>query len=79
MTPKKTRKFTKQMQKDGYGDFPKIDAYDVDGELIIKDGHHRARAAVNAGVKKVPINRISVTDEAMKQTLRNQVFDAKLN
>jgi hypothetical protein len=79
MTPRKTRKFTKKMQQDGYSDFPEIDAYDVDGELIIKDGHHRARAAVNAGITEVPINRIPVTDEAMKQTLRNQAFDAKLN
>jgi len=79
MTPKKTRKFTKAMQKDGFGDFPKVDVFDVDGDLIINDGHHRVRAAVQAGLNKVPVNVQKVTNEAQKSRLKKQVFDAKIN
>ncbi len=48
-------------------------------ELFIKDGHHRAKAALQAGLKGVPINRLPVTNEASKKIIRDEAFDAKFN
>ena len=78
MRQNNTKRIMKDMQKNGFDDKHPIKVFDVDGDLIIKDGHHRARAAVMAGIKEVPIDKARVTDSAMKKILRDQVLDAKL-
>jgi RHS repeat-associated protein len=58
MTGNKIKRYTSVMRaQDGYGAFPPIEAADVgDEEFIIIDGHHRAEAAIRAGLPKVPVN-----------------------
>ncbi|PMZ04372.1 hypothetical protein C1Y08_09870 [Pseudomonas sp. FW306-02-F02-AA] len=54
----------------GYDENYPIDAANVDGKLIILDGHHRAEAASKAGIKDVPVNVHSVTKEEADQLMR---------
>jgi filamentous hemagglutinin len=58
------------MAADGYGNFPPIDAANVEGRLIILDGHHRASAAARAGLREVPVNIYPVSSEEAAQLMR---------
>lgn len=58
------------MRENGFDQNQPIEAADVDGKLIILDGHHRTKAAIGAGVKKVPVNVNKVTREQADQLLR---------
>jgi RHS repeat-associated protein len=76
MTPSKVKRFTKDMKTNGYGEYPAIDAANVDGRLIIIDGHHRAQAAQKAGIKEVPVNVHSV-DKAQGDQLMREVGEVR--
>jgi len=58
------------MQQRGYDPNHPIDVADVDGRQIIVDGHHRARAAAQAGIKEVPVRVHSVISTQADQLLR---------
>nr|WP_254608576.1 ParB N-terminal domain-containing protein [Burkholderia lata] len=61
----------------GYGTFPPIEAADVgDGQLVIVDGHHRAEAAIKAGIPEVPVNVTTVSPEVAEQ-LKDEAAMAK--
>ncbi|MEW9679167.1 ParB N-terminal domain-containing protein [Pseudomonas sp. TE50-2] len=47
-----------------------MDVANVNGKLIIIDGHHRAEAAAKAGIKNVPVNVDGVTREQADQLMR---------
>jgi len=44
------------MRENGFDQNKPIDAADVDGRLIILDGHHRTKGAIGARIKEVPVN-----------------------
>lgn len=69
MTGSKVERFKKAMKTDGYGNFPPIDAANVEGRLIIIDGHHRAAAAARVGVREVPVNVRNVSAEEASQLM----------
>ena len=54
-----------------------IEAADVDGKLIILDGHHCTKAAIGAGIKEVPVNVNKVTKNQADQLLR-EVAESRL-
>jgi len=77
MSKNQIKKLTKDMQQNGWNG-PPIKVYVVDGKTIIVDGHHRAAAARQAGLKDVPVEYITeaelknawkvTPDELLKQT-----------
>ncbi|WP_338338190.1 ParB/RepB/Spo0J family partition protein, partial [Xanthomonas citri] len=64
------KRFTKDMKANGYDVNHPIDVANVEGKLIIVDGHHRALAAPRAGIKNVPVNVHDVTKEQADQLMR---------
>ncbi|WP_157836409.1 MULTISPECIES: ParB/RepB/Spo0J family partition protein [Xanthomonas] len=64
------KRLTKDMKANGYDVNNPIDVANVDGKLIIIDGHHRALAAPRAGIKEVPVNVHGVTREQADQLMR---------
>ncbi len=70
MSGSQVKRLTKDMKANGYDANQPIDAANVDGKLIILDGHHRAQAASKAGIKDVPVNVHSVTREQAHQLMR---------
>ncbi|WP_415839686.1 polymorphic toxin-type HINT domain-containing protein [Paenibacillus tarimensis] len=67
MTGNKIKKIAKNMKQNGWDGEP-IKVYVVKGKTIIVDGHHRATAAKQAGLKNVPIEYVSEAE--LKSTWR---------
>lgn len=65
MTGNKVKRYASAMRNQGgYGDFPPVEAADVgNGNLVIVDGHHRAEAAMKAGIPEIPVNVTAVSPE----------------
>jgi hypothetical protein len=57
----KVDRLRKKMKTMGYDEAYPIDYAEVDGRMIITDGHHRAEAAVKAKLPSVPVNRVEVS------------------
>ena len=64
------RRLKKDMKKNGFNPEHPIEIAEIDGRKIIIDGHHRARAAGAAGIKKVPVVVKEVTPEQAIRYLR---------
>jgi ParB-like chromosome segregation protein Spo0J len=64
------------MQEKGYDDAHPIDVSEIDGELVIIDGHHRRQAAIGSGIKSVPVV-IHEVDSQTVEKLRKDVWEAK--
>ncbi|WP_237046087.1 RHS repeat-associated core domain-containing protein [Aquipseudomonas alcaligenes] len=64
------KRLAKDMKANGYDANHPIDAANVDGKLVILDGHHRAQAAAKAGIKGVPVNVHNVSREHADQLMR---------
>ncbi|WP_196493892.1 RHS repeat-associated core domain-containing protein, partial [Burkholderia stagnalis] len=78
MTGNKVKRYASAMRaQGGFGTFPPIEAADVgEGKLVIIDGHHRAEAAMKAGVPEVPVNVTTVSPEEAAQ-LKDEADMAK--
>ncbi|MBZ5795174.1 RHS domain-containing protein [Burkholderia contaminans] len=78
MTGNKVKRYASAMRaQGGFGTFPPIEAADVgDGKLVIIDGHHRAEAAMKAGIPEVPVNVTTVSPEEATQ-LKDEADMAK--
>ena len=63
MSNSKIDKLRKKIRKNWFDENSPIDVADIDGQLIILDGHHRASAAARERVKTVPIRRYKVPRE----------------
>jgi hypothetical protein len=53
----------KKIRKSGFETLDPIDVANIDGKLIIIDGHHRAQAAVREKLTKVPVRIYTVPPE----------------
>jgi hypothetical protein len=67
----KVDKLRESMQKAGFDPAQPIDAVESDGALYIRDGHHRAAAAVKALIKLVPVRVRMATMEEATQIFRD--------
>jgi RHS repeat-associated protein len=76
MSGSKIKSLAKDMQENGFDKSKAIDVVNVNGKLIIIDGHHRAEAAKRAGIKEVPINS-SKADPKQGKELLDQAAGAK--
>ena len=65
------------MRENSFDPNKPIEAADVDGKLIILDGHHRTQGAIVARIRKVPVNVNQVTRKQADQLLR-EVVEATL-
>ena len=70
MSGSQVERLRKDMKANGYDNQHPIDAADVDGKLVILDGHHRAQAAAKAGIQEVPVNVHAVTPDQKSQLLQ---------
>jgi filamentous hemagglutinin len=64
------KRLKRKMKANGYDESQPIDVADVDGKLIILQGHHRAKAAAQAGLKTVPVRVFKVTQEQADELMR---------
>ena len=69
MTGSKIKRIRKSMKSGGYDESQPIDVADVNGKMIIIDGHHRAAAASAAQLKKVPVRIKKVSQQDANQLL----------
>ncbi|MDX7987858.1 hypothetical protein FE392_11030 [Xenorhabdus sp. 12] len=63
MSGSQIKRYVKDMKKNGYDIEYPVEVANVNGKMIIIDGHHRAESAVKAGLNKIPVRVINVTDE----------------
>jgi ParB-like chromosome segregation protein Spo0J len=63
MTPNKVKKLRKKIRKNGFDRNQPIEVVDVNGKLIIRDGHHRTEAAIREKLPSVPVRIYKVTLE----------------
>lgn len=64
------------MRSEGFDENHPIDVAEVDGKLIIIDGHHRSQATVRSRVEKVPVV-IHDVDPTTATRLEDDMFDAR--
>jgi filamentous hemagglutinin len=76
MSSSQIKRLHKSMQKTGFDATYPIEIAEIDGKLIILDGHHRTAAAIKAKIKQVPITQLKVTVEHGHQLLQ-QAAEAK--
>lgn len=70
MSGSKVKRLKKNIREKGFDIEQPIEVADVDGKLIILDGHHRASAARQLGLKRVSIKRQKVPIDQEEQLLR---------
>jgi filamentous hemagglutinin len=63
MTGNRIKRLTSNMKKEGFDSAFPIVAAEVEDRLIIVDGHHRAQAAIRAGIGEVPVRVAPVNAE----------------
>lgn len=72
------KRLKKDMKKRGFDPTKPIDVVEVDGRMIILDGHHRARAAGAAKISEVPV-RIHQVDAGTAARLHREAAEAAEN
>ena len=63
------KRLRSNMKKNGFDPSQPIQVADIDGYLVIIDGHHRARAAGAAGISQVPIEIVDISPDMANQLL----------
>ncbi|MFQ1009925.1 ParB/RepB/Spo0J family partition protein, partial [Gilliamella sp. CG25] len=71
------KRLVKDMKTNGFDISQPIDIATINGKMIIIDGHHRAVAAIKAGIKKVPV-RVNHLTEAQADQLLIEAAEAHL-
>lgn len=70
MSGSQIKRMANDMRMNGYNPSEPIEAATFEGKRIIIDGHHRAAAAIKAGLKEVPVREIQVTPSQGRQLLQ---------
>ncbi|MEM6612874.1 MAG: ParB N-terminal domain-containing protein [Cyanobacteria bacterium P01_C01_bin.72] len=76
MRPNMVDRLRKKLRKRGFDRSQPIEAVDIGGSLIIKDGHHRTAAAVREKLTSVPVRIYTVTGKEAAQ-YRVEVAEAE--
>jgi RHS repeat-associated protein len=63
MTRNKIEKLAKDMKQNGFNPAHPIEVANINGEQVIIDGHHRAAAAIRAGIKEIPVTTTPVSPQ----------------
>ena len=69
MSNNRVNKLRKKIRKDGFDRQRPIELVEVDEKLIIKDGHHRAEAAIRERLTTVPVRIYKILPEEEIQYL----------
>ncbi len=77
MSGSKVKRLRKNIHQKGFDSEKPIDVADIDGKLIILDGHHRVTAAKQLRLKTVPIVRREVSP-AQAERLLLEAAEAKI-
>jgi RHS repeat-associated protein len=64
ITGNQVERLKTSMQNDGYKTEYPIDVWDVQGDLYIKNGHHRTLSAIQTGIKEIPARIEHMTDSS---------------
>lgn len=67
MSGSRIKSISRDMRANGYDSKFPIEAVNVDGRLIIRDGHHRTDAAVRARIAEVPVRVVPVSPDVARQ------------
>jgi ParB-like nuclease domain len=67
MTGSRIKRIASNIAKNGFDTLQPIEVANVNDRLIIIDGHHRAAAAIRAGINEVPIKVTPVTPQLASQ------------
>lgn len=67
MSKNKVNKLRRKISKNGFDRTQPIEVVEVDRKYIIKDGHHRAEAAIREKLRSVPVRIFQVTFEEQIQ------------
>lgn len=73
MSGSKVKRLRKKIREKGFDSGKPINVANVDGKLIILDGHHRVAAARQLRLKTVPIMRREVSPNQAAQLLQEAV------
>lgn len=76
MSSSKLKKLRKKLHQQGFDSQQPIEVADVDGKLIIVDGHHRTAVAKQLKIKSVPIRRQKVSS-SQEELLLLQAAEAQ--
>jgi len=76
MSRNKVDKLASKMRKNGYDHDHPVDVAEVNGQIIIIDGHHRAQAASKAGIPKAPVIVHEVDPETAKK-LESDMYESR--
>ncbi|MEM8830287.1 MAG: ParB/RepB/Spo0J family partition protein [Cyanobacteria bacterium P01_G01_bin.19] len=71
MTKSRVNSLRKKIRKYGYDADKPIEVAEVDGKLVIIDGHHRYQASVRERLAEVPIEVYKVSSETQKEYLED--------
>jgi filamentous hemagglutinin len=63
MTRNKIEKLAKDMKQNGFNPAHPIEVANVNGEQVIMNGHHRAAAAIKAGIREIPVTTTPVSPQ----------------
>ncbi|MVF14715.1 hypothetical protein FT643_21490 [Ketobacter sp. MCCC 1A13808] len=77
MSSSRVKKLRRNMRENGYDQTKPVEVADVDGKMIILDGHHRTQGAIGAGIKEIPENITKATREQGDQLLK-EAAEARL-
>jgi hypothetical protein len=58
ITKSQLKKLTEDMKKNGWNGGP-VEIFEIDGKKLIVDGHHRVRAAKQAGIENIPTRTLT--------------------
>lgn len=64
------------MRRSGYDHDHPVDVAEVNGQIIIIDGHHRAQAASKAGIPKAPVI-VHVVDPETPKKLESDMYESR--
>jgi len=76
MTGNNIKRLTKDMKQNGFDPQQPVTVANVNGQLIIIDGHHRTAAAIRAGIQEIPIRTIEPLSPEQQAKLQQQAADA---
>lgn len=74
ITKSQLKKLTEGMKKNGWTGDP-VEIFEINGKKLIVDGHHRVRAAKQAGIENIPTRTLTEQEINARGITRKQLLD----